>query len=45
MVTTVDATACHAVNQTTSQVEDRPSVSVIAVVLTASTTSVTNGHA
>jgi hypothetical protein len=33
------------VNHTTSQVDARPNVSAIAVVVTASTSSVANGHA
>ena len=45
IVATVEATACHVVNQSTSHVEERVSVSAIDVAVTASVTRVTSGHA
>ncbi len=43
-VTPVDTAACHTVNHTTRHVWGRPRVSTIAVVPSASTTSVVNGQ-
>ena len=45
IVSTVDTTACHSVNHTTSHVTSSPSVSVRAARLRPRASTVANGHA